>query len=70
MIQVMSRMRGGGRHTDKRSKAEKEQATNPKRPEQRSDEGPATVGMDEVLRRPEEKKRRVSEDHRMRVRRK
>ena len=54
MIQVMSRMRGGGRHTDKRSKAEKEQATNTERPEQKSDEGPATVDMDEALRRLEE----------------
>ena len=53
-IQVTSRMRVGGRHKDKRSKAEKKQATNPERPEQKSDEGPATVDMDEALRRIEE----------------
>ena len=53
-IQIMSRMRGGGRHKDKRSKAEKKRATNPVRPEQKSDEGPATMDKDEVLRRLEE----------------
>ena len=53
-IQVMSRMRGGGRHKDKRSKAEKKRATNPEIPEQKSDEGPATMDKDEVLRRLEE----------------
>ena len=53
-IQIMSRMRSGGRHKDKRSKAKKKRATNPERPEQKSDEGPATMDKDEVLRRPEE----------------
>ena len=32
-IQVMSRMRGGGRHKDKGGKAEKKQAASPKRSE-------------------------------------
>ena len=59
-IQVTSRMRGGGRHKDKRSKSEKKQATNPERPEQKcdeeskSDEGPDMMHMEEALRRLEE----------------
>ena len=50
-MQVKSRMRGGGKHKDKRNKAEKKQATNPDRPEQQSDESSATMDKDEVLRR-------------------
>ena len=59
-MQVTSRMRGGGRHKDKRSKAEKKQVTNPERPEQKRDEDPkidegaATVDKDEMLKRLEE----------------
>ena len=59
-VQVVSRMRGGGRHKDKRSNAERKQAANPERTEQKcdeepnSDEGPATTDMDEALRRTEE----------------
>ena len=53
-IQIMSSMRGRGRHKDKRSNAEKKRATNPERPEQKSDEGPATMDKDEVLKRLEE----------------
>ena len=59
-IQVTSRMRGGGRHKDKKSKSEKKQTTNPERPEQkrdgesRSDEGPEMMHMDEAMRRLEE----------------
>ena len=40
-IQVTSRMRGGGRHKDKKSKEEKKQVT---RQEQVSNEGPAIQG--------------------------
>ena len=56
-IQVMSRMRGGGRHKGKKSKSEKTQITHQERPEQkrdgesRSDEGPEMMPMDEALRR-------------------
>ena len=32
-VQVVSRMRGGGRHKDKRSNAERKQAANQERPE-------------------------------------
>ena len=32
-VQVMSRMRGRGKHQDKKRKAEKKQAVSPKRPE-------------------------------------
>ena len=59
-IQVTSRMRGGGRHQDKKSKSEKKQTMNSQRPEQkregeaRSGEGPELIPMDEVLRRLEE----------------
>ena len=42
-VQVTSRMRGGGKHKDKRSKAENKQATNLERPDQKSDEGSATM---------------------------
>ena len=48
-IQVTSRMRGGGRHKDKKSKSEKKQTTNSERPEQkrdgesRSGEGPEMI---------------------------
>ena len=58
-IQVTSRMRGGGRHKDKKSKTEKKQTTNSERPEQKfdaeskSDEGPEMMPMEEALRRPE-----------------
>ena len=37
-IQVTSRMRGGGRHKDKKSKSEKKQTTNSERPEQKLEE--------------------------------
>ena len=56
-IQVTSRMSGGGKHKDKKSKSEKKQTTNSERPEQkrdgesRSGEGPELIPMDEVLRR-------------------
>ena len=59
-IQVTSRMRGGGRHKDKKSKSEKKQTTNSERPEQkrdgesRSGAGPEMIPMDEALRRLEE----------------
>ena len=59
-VEVTSRMRGGGRHKDKKSKFEKKQTTNPERPEQkrdgeaRSGEGPESIPMDEVLRQLEE----------------
>ena len=62
-IQVTSRMRGGGKHKDKKSKSEKKQTTNPERPEQkrdgesRSDEGPEMIPMEEALRRLEENER-------------
>ena len=51
-IQVMRRMRGGGKHKDKRSKAEKKQAASGKTPEQkfveevRSDKSPAVLECD------------------------
>ena len=51
MIQVTSRMRGGGKHKDKKSKAEKKQAASGKKLEQkfveevRSDKVPAISGM-------------------------
>ena len=53
-IQVTSRMRGGRKHKDKRSKAEKKQATNTERPEQKSDESSAPMDKGEVLKWPEE----------------
>ena len=59
-MEVTSRMRGGGRHKDKKSKSEKKQTTNSQRPEQKGDgesrsgEGPELIPMDEVLRRLEE----------------
>ena len=59
-VEVTSRMRGGGRHKDKKSKSEKKQTMNPKRPEQkrdgesRSDEGPKMRTVDEVMERLEE----------------
>ena len=49
-IQVMSRMRGGGKHKDKKSKVEKEQAASAKTPEQKftdeeeGDKSPAIRG--------------------------
>ena len=58
-VEVTSRMRGGGRHKDKKSKFEK-QTTNPERPEQkrdgeaRSGEGPESIPIGEVLRQLEE----------------
>ena len=60
ILEVTSRMRGGGRHKDKKSKSEKKQTTNPERPEQKRDEesksgeGSEMIPMDEVLRRLEE----------------
>ena len=51
---VRDGMRGGGKHKDKRSKAEKKQVTNSKKPEQKSDEGSAIMDKDEVFRRLEE----------------
>ena len=59
-VEVMSRMRGGGRHKDKKSKSEKKQTKNPETPEQkcdgesRSDEGSEMIPMDEAKRRLEE----------------
>ena len=52
-VEVTSRMRGGGKHKDKKSKAEK-QAASAKTPEQKcdgeskSDEGPEMIPMDEA----------------------
>ena len=52
-LEVTSRMRGGGRHKDKKSKSEKKQTTNPERPEQKreeeskSGEGSEMIPMDE-----------------------
>ena len=49
MIQVMSRMRGGGKHKDKKSKVDKKQAASAKTPEQKftdkeeGDRGPAIL---------------------------
>ena len=54
-VEVTSRMRGGGKHKDKKSKAEK-QAASAKTPEQKcdgeskSDEGPEMIPMDEAMR--------------------
>ena len=53
-IQVTSSMRGGGRHKDKRRKSEKKQTTKPERQEQKCDEGPDMVHMDEAMRRLQE----------------
>ena len=59
-IQVTSRLRGGGKHKDKKGQKERKRAVKPKGPEQeseeepKSDEGPALIQMDEVLRRMEE----------------
>ena len=59
-VEVTSRMRGGGRHKDKKSKSEKKQTKNPETPEQkcdgelRSDEGSEMIPMDEAKRRLEE----------------
>ena len=56
-IQVTSRMRGGGKH---KGQKERKRAVKPKGPEQeseeepKSDEGPALIQLDEVLRRMEE----------------
>ena len=57
-IQVMSRMRGGGKHEDKKSKVEKKQVT---RQEPLKSEGPAILESDKdaVIRMSEE-----NEDHR------
>ena len=40
VVQVVSRMRGGGRHKDKKSKAEKRQAASQERLERNCDEEP------------------------------
>ena len=53
-IQVTSRMRGGGRHKGKSSKSEKKRTTKSERPEQKSDEDPEMIPMDEAMRRLEE----------------
>ena len=59
-VEVTSRMRGGGRHKDKKSKSEKKQTTNPEKPEQkrdgesRSDEGPEMITLEEAQRLLEE----------------
>ena len=59
-IQVTSRLRGGGKHKDKKGQKERKRAVKPKGPEQeseeepKSDEGPALIQLDEVLRRMEE----------------
>ena len=59
-VEVTSRMRGGGRHKDKKSKSEKKQTTNSERPEQKFDEeskggeGSEIIPMDEAMRRLEE----------------
>ena len=59
-VQVTSRLRGGGKHKDKKGQKERKRAVKPKGPEQKSeeepksDEGPALIQMDEVLRRMEE----------------
>ena len=53
VVQVVRRMRGGGRHKDKKSEAEKKKAVSAKREEQKgaeetkSNEGPATEGYQE-----------------------
>ena len=39
-IQVTSRLRGGGKHKDKKGKVEKKRAAKPKGPEQKSEEEP------------------------------
>ena len=59
-IQVTSRMRRGGRHKDKKTGSEKKYTASAKGNKQKSveepksDEGPAMIQMDEVLRRMEE----------------
>ena len=53
-IQVTSRMRRGGRHKDKRSKSDKKHTTKPERQEQKCDEGPEMLHMDEAMRRLQE----------------
>ena len=59
-FQVTSRMRGGGRHKDKKRGSEQEHNASAKGNEQKSleepksDEGPAMIHMNEVLRRMEE----------------
>ena len=59
-VEVMSRMRGGGKHKDKKSKVEKKQITNPEKPKQkrdgksRSDEGPEMITLEEAQRLLEE----------------
>ena len=59
-IQVTSRMRGGGKHKDKKSKSEKKQTMNTQRAEQKGDgesrsgEGPELIPMDEAMRLLEE----------------
>ena len=40
IVEVTSRMRGGGKHEDKKSKSEKKQTTNPEKAEQKSEEEP------------------------------
>ena len=81
-MEVTSRMRGGGKHKDKKSKAEK-QAASAKTPEQKcdgeskSDEGPEMIPMDEARKWFEEHEEyliQINEGyqqmHRVRVRRK
>ena len=56
-VEVTSRLRGGGKRKDKKGHKERKRAVKPKGPEQKSeeepksDEGPALIQMDEVLRR-------------------
>ena len=40
IVEVTSRMRGGGKHKDKKSKSEKKQVTNPEKQEQKLEEEP------------------------------
>ena len=58
-VQVTNRLRGGGKHKDKKGQKERKRAVKQKGPEQKSEaepnsEGPALIQMDEVLRRMEE----------------
>ena len=58
-MQVVSRMRGGGRHKDKKSKAEEKQAASLERPEQNCDEEPESdrspaIQEEEVIQQLEE----------------
>ena len=75
-VQVTSRLRGGGKHQDKKGQKERKRAVKPKGPEQKSeeelksDEGLAGSDTDGRSAQVDSRKRRVSEDHRLGVRRK